>query len=59
MADQEMLAAISTGELIIQVNDGRSFYDPFRLNQSLDQLIAERTGTAKVTNSAALLAAGD
>ena len=59
MADQEMLAAISTGELIVQVNDNRSFYDPFRLNQSLNDLITQRTGAAKVANSASLLAAGD
>lgn len=59
MADQEMLAAISTGELIIQVNDSRSFYDPFRLNESLTDLITARTGTAKVMNSAVLMAAGD
>lgn len=54
-----MLAAISTGELIIQVNDSRSFYDPFRLNDSLSDLITARTGTAKVMNSAVLMAAGD
>lgn len=59
MADQEMLAAIATGEIIMQVNAARSFYDPFRLNTSLDQLMTARTGTAKVANSAALLAAGD
>ena len=59
MADQEMLAAIGTGELIMQVNAERSFYDPFRLNTSLDQIITQRTGAAKVGNSAALLAAGD
>ena len=59
MADQEMLAAISTGELIIQVNDSRSFYDPFRLNESLTDLLTARTGTAKVMNSAVLMAAGD
>lgn len=54
-----MLAAIATGELIIQVNAERSFYDPFRLNPSLDDLITTREGAAKVANSAALMGAGD
>lgn len=59
MADQEMLAAIATGELIVQVNDGRSPYDPFRLTPSLETLITARTNDGKVKNSAALLSAGD
>ena len=44
---------------MMQVNAERSFYDPFRLNTSLDQLITGRTGAAKVANSAALMATGD
>jgi hypothetical protein len=57
MADQEMLDAIAIGELMIQVNGNRSFCDPFRLNQTLDDLITQRTGAAKVANSVTLRAA--
>ena len=59
MPDQTLLAAIATGELIKQVNTERSFYDDFRLNPALDQLIVARTGAAKVANSSLLMAGGD
>ena len=59
MADQEMLVAIATGSLIVQVDDARSLYDPFRLTATLEPLIVTRLAAAKAANSATLLTAGD
>ena len=54
-----MLDAITTGSLIVQVDDARSLYDPFRLNATLEPLSVTRLTAAKAANSAVLLTAGD
>ena len=56
---QQMLDAITTGSLIVQVDDARSLYDPFRLNATLEPLSVTRLTAAKAANSAVLLTAGD
>ena len=59
MADQPTLRAIETAELIVQTDNSRAGSDPFKLPTVLRSAVDGRLTTAKSTNAAASMTAGD
>jgi hypothetical protein len=57
MNDQQTVDALATGDLIVQVDDGRAVGDPFKLPADLKTTLTTRLAATKTANAASMTVA--